>query len=169
MYQKLFSLQENAFKVIANQKRLEIIQLLGNRELSVTEMTEMLGLRQANLSQHLAPLRQAGIVETRRDGVSVYYHLTDQRIADACGLIKDFLQDQHRFNPEMQELLEHQYDMYPVVKDVVCGMRISVSRAGEVIKYSDHTYYFCASGCKSKFEAKPTKYALQEELSYGNR
>ncbi len=169
MYQKLFSLQEDAFKVIANQKRLEIIQLLGSRELTVTEMKEMLGIRQANLSQHLAPLRQAGIVETRRDGVSVYYHLSDQRIADACGLIKDFLQDQHKFNPEIQELLEHQDGMYPVVKDVVCGMRISVSRAGEVIKYEDHTYYFCASGCKNKFEARPAKYKVSEEAIHGNR
>lgn len=169
MYQQLFSLQENAFKVIANQKRLEIIQLLGNRELSVSEMTEMLGLRQANLSQHLAPLRQAGIVETRRDGVTVHYHLTDQRIAEACGLIKDFLQDQHKFNPEVQELLEHQDDMYPVVKDAVCGMRISVSRAGEVIKHNDRNYYFCASGCKAKFEAKPSKYVLKEGVVYGSR
>ncbi len=169
MYQKLFTLQEDVFKMIANQKRLEIIQLLGNRELTVTEMTEMLGIRQANLSQHLAPLRQARIVETRRDGVSVYYHLTDQRIADACGLIKDFLHDQHKLNPEIQELLEHQDDMYPVVKDVVCGMRISVSRAGGVIKRDGRTYYFCASGCKSKFETKPTQYVLKKELSYGNR
>lgn len=169
MYQQLFSLQENAFKVIANQKRLEIIQLLGNRELSVSEMTEMLGLPQANLSQHLAPLRQAGIVQTRRDGVSVHYRLADQRIAQACGLIKDFLQDQHKFNPEVQELLEHQDDMYPVVRDVVCGMRISVSKAGEVIKHNDHTYYFCASGCKAKFKANPTKYATREELVHGNR
>lgn len=169
MYQKLFSLQENAFKVIANQKRLEIIQLLSNQELSVSEMTEMLGLPQANLSQHLAPLRQAGIVQTRRDGVNVYYHLSDQRIAEACGLIKDFLQDQHRFNPEIQELLEYQDDMYPVVKDVVCGMRISVSRAGEIISRDGQTYYFCASGCKSKFEAKPAKYVVKKELAYGNR
>jgi ArsR family transcriptional regulator len=169
MYQQLFSLQENAFKVIANQKRLEIIQLLGNRELSVSEMTEMLGLPQANLSQHLASLRQAGIVMARRDGVNIHYHLTDQRIAEACGLIKDFLQEQHKFNPEVQELLEHQDDMYPVVKDVVCGMRISVSRAGEVIKHDNHTYYFCASGCKTKFETKPTKYVTREELVHGNR
>lgn len=159
MYQKLFSLQEETFKVIANQKRLEIIQLLGNRELTVTEMTEMLGLPQANLSQHLAPLRQAEIVRTRRSGVRIYYHLTDQRIAEACGLIKDFLQEQHKFNPDIQDLLQdNQNGMYPVAKDVVCGMRISVSRAGDMIHHNDRDYYFCAAGCKQKFEANPIEY-----------
>jgi DNA-binding transcriptional ArsR family regulator len=72
MYQKLFKLQEDTLKVVANQKRLEIIQLLNNRELPVNEMVEMLGIRQANLSQHLSLLREAKIVTTRRDGVVIH-------------------------------------------------------------------------------------------------
>lgn len=168
MYQKLFSLQEDAFKVIANQKRLEIIQLLDNRELTVTEMTEMLGLRQANLSQHLAPLRQAGIVATRRKGVSIHYRLTDPRIAKACGIIKDFLRDQHKLTADMEELLEHTDDMYPVAQDVVCGMRISINRAGGSTKYEGCRYYFCATGCKQKFVQKPIAYVPKEEVVHGN-
>ena len=54
LYHRLFSLQEDVFKTIASRKRLEIIQLLKIRELSVSEMVEMLGVRQSNLSQHLS-------------------------------------------------------------------------------------------------------------------
>lgn len=164
MYEKLFALQEDIFKVIANQKRLEIIQLLSSGERTVTEMTDMLGIRQANLSQHLAPLRQAKILETRREGVQVFYHLTDERIADAVVLIRAFLQEQHKIDPEVQEVIDDQSNLYPVVRDVVCGMRISVAKAGGRSKYEKHTYYFCASGCKKQFDAQPNKYAVKEAV-----
>lgn len=167
MYQQLFSLQEEIFKTIANQKRLELIQLLHGRELTVTEMIEMLGIRQANVSQHLAELRQAKIVSTRRDGVRVYYHLTDERIAKACTLIKLFLQAQHNIEPAMLEMMQNDESLFPVVKDVVCGMRISVPHAGGSSIYDHQTYYFCASGCQQKFEAQPASYVKQEVVGRG--
>ncbi|MBW3537920.1 metalloregulator ArsR/SmtB family transcription factor [Candidatus Parcubacteria bacterium] len=167
MYQKLFSLQEETLKVIANQKRLEIIQLLNNRELTVSEMMEMLGLPQANLSQHLALLRMAKIVATRKQGTSVHYRLTDPEIAAACGLVREFLKRQHRFDPDMRELLEMDHDMYPVVKDVVCGMRISASEAAGSAIQGGRTYYFCASGCAERFLARPERYEKSQELVDG--
>jgi len=98
MYQKLLSFQEEVFKVLANQKRLEIIQLLSGRELSVSQMVEMLGLPQANLSQHLALLRQAKVVTSRRDGQTIYYQLSDRRMSDALDMIKNVLIDRSRYN-----------------------------------------------------------------------
>lgn len=163
MYEKLFLLQEEVFKVIANQKRLEIIQLLSSKELSVSEMGSMLGLPQSNLSQHLASLRQAHAVETRRSGVTIFYRLSDPRIASACELIKEFLQEQRRFDPDMKQLLDDQAHMYPVIKDVVCGMRISVKRTGASMEYEGSNYYFCATGCKDMFQQHPAKYVIKKE------
>lgn len=164
MYEKLFLLQEEIFKVIANQKRLEIIQLLSSKELSVSEMGSMLGLPQANLSQHLASLRQAHVVETRRSGVTIFYRLSDPRIASACELIKEFLQEQQRFDPDMKQLLDDQAHMYPVIKDVVCGMRISVKRTGASMEYEGINYYFCATGCKDMFQQHPANYVIKKEV-----
>jgi ArsR family transcriptional regulator, virulence genes transcriptional regulator len=165
MYQKLFSLQEETLKVLANQKRLEIVQLLKGRELAVSEMMEMLGVPQANLSQHLSMMRQAKIVETRREGVKIFYSLTDDRIAEACSILKEFLKDQYKSDAQISKILTNdQSNPYPIVKDVVCGMRISVSEAGGQEIMAGETYYFCASGCKEKFCKNPSKYARAEAV-----
>jgi DNA-binding transcriptional ArsR family regulator/YHS domain-containing protein len=163
MYQKLFSLQEETLKVLANQKRLEIVQLLKSRELTVNEMVEMLGVPQANLSQHLSLLRQAKIAKTRRDGVKIHYSLTDDRIAEACAILKDFLKYQYRSDAEISKILSNDHkNIYPIVKDVVCGMRISFSEASGQEMINGDTYYFCASGCKEKFCKDPSKYIRVE-------
>jgi ArsR family transcriptional regulator len=168
MYDELFGLQEEVFKTIASRKRLEIIQLLHDRELSVGEMTEMLGIRQANISQHLAELRQARIVSARRDGVKIYYSLMDKRIAKACALIKVFLQAQYKIEPETLKLMQDEDMLFPIVKDPVCGMRISVYHAGGSATYRQEKYYFCASGCKRKFDKNPTKYVnVKKEVKNG--
>lgn len=159
IYQKLFSLQEDTLKVLANQKRLEIVQLLRGRELAVGEIMEMLGLSQANLSQHLALLRQARIVATRREGVKIYYTLTDERIAEACGLIKEFLKNQYRGDFEISQILAaDRTDPYPIVKDPVCGMRLGLTEAGGQETFAGQTFYFCASGCQDKFRQHPQHY-----------
>lgn len=158
MYQELFNLQEEIFRTIASQKRLEIIQLLQSGEMTVGEMTEMLGIRQANVSQHLSELRQAKIVATRREGTKIYYRLTDERIARACTLIKLFLHEQHKINPAVLELIKDEKHLFPVVADPVCRMRISVAHAGGSAVYKDRTYYFCASGCQQKFDQQPSEY-----------
>lgn len=165
MYQQLFQLQEEVFKVLANHKRLEIIQLLSDRELSVSEMITMLGLPQANLSQHLAQLRQAKVVDFRRDGQTIYYRLADQRICQACTLIREMLRDSDGVSDEERRFLDESQIAYPIVKDVVCGMRVSVSAAGDTVKYKGDDYYFCASGCRQMFEAHPQKYVKKEVIN----
>lgn len=154
MYNELFALEEDVFKVIANQKRLEIIQLLHKRELNVSEMIEMLGLRQANLSQHLSLLRQHKIVTVTKKGREVYYKLADDNIAKAVQLIYRFLQKQHHI-----EGVPSADAIFPIVADPVCGMRLSASEAFDSADHDNRTYYFCASGCKDKFARNPQRYA----------
>lgn len=162
-YQRLFSLQEDILKTIASQKRLEIIQILKNRELSVSEMVGMLGVRQSNLSQHLSLLRRHNIVTNRKKGLNVYYSLADPRIAEACQLIREFLTDQHKTDTDIAQLIARsENELYPVVQDRVCDMRVSVSEAGATTIYKNRTYYFCGLGCKDKFLINPTAYAVKE-------
>lgn len=153
MYNQLFALEEGVLKVMANQKRLEIIQLLHKRELNVSEMIEMLGLRQSNLSQHLTLLRQHKLVTVTKQGREVYYKLADANIAKAVQLIYRFLQAQHNL-----EEIPSADTLFPIVADPVCGMRLSASEAFDSAEHGHQTYYFCASGCKAQFVKNPGLY-----------
>ncbi len=64
-------------KALAHENRLMILCLLAERERSVTELEGLLALSQATVSQQLARLRHEGLVETRRDGRTIYYSLPD--------------------------------------------------------------------------------------------
>lgn len=155
MYERLFQLQEEILKTLANQKRLEILQLLNSRELTVTEMVEMLGISQTNLSQHLSVLRRLRLVTTRKEGLFVYYRLSDRRIAIIIKELREFLKTQYANEPEVAEIgaLDRK-DIYPLVKDPICGMRMSPSEVVESAEVGSERYYFCASGCRTKFLAK---------------
>lgn len=149
---ELLSLDEEVFKVIANQKRLEIILLLENGELNVNQMVAMLGLRQANLSQHLTLLRQQRIVTVRRRGRESYYSLTDASVAGAIRLVHDFVREQYHVDTPIDKK-----SLFPIVTDPVCGMRFSASRAVEHCTVNEATHYFCASGCKQVFLSQQTQ------------
>ncbi len=69
-------------KAIANPHRLVVLCLLAENELNVSELEKSLNMRQPALSQQLARLREDGMVETRREGKSVYYRLaSDEALA----------------------------------------------------------------------------------------
>ena len=70
---------------LANEHRLRILCLLEGGERSVSDLGQHLDLSQSALSQHLARLRKAGIVATRREGVTIFYRIADQ---DALALAK---------------------------------------------------------------------------------
>lgn len=159
MHRKLFALEEDVFKVIANEKRLEIIQLLQKRELNVTEMVAMLGLRQSNLSQHLTLLRQHKLVTVAKKGREVYYKLADDNIAKAVQLVHRFLQTQYGIDDTPAA-----DDLFPIAADPVCHMRMSVSEAYDHAEFEDRTYYFCASGCRDLFIKQPARFVQYAKL-----
>ena len=78
----LFTLQADICKTLADPKRLMLLHELREGEKSVGQLAANLGLPQANVSRHLAILRERGVVLTRRQGTSVYYRLADAKIAD---------------------------------------------------------------------------------------
>lgn len=155
MYSQIFQLHADVYKALANPKRLEIIQLLRDKEMSVGEMQQMLGLPQPNLSQHLMVLRDYGLVSTRKNGTAVYYRLSHSNIVKSTDLIREMLVDQYHGDEELtEELRLRMKDLVPLTKDPVCGMRLSPKTAADAVKVNDQTYYFCASGCRKKFEKK---------------
>ena len=88
---QLYKLHASICHTLSNPKRLEIIDQLRARELSVTELAETLEISQSNLSQHLAIMRQKGIVTTRREGLNVFYKLGNPKIVKACDLMRQVL------------------------------------------------------------------------------
>jgi ArsR family transcriptional regulator len=75
-------------RALADPKRLCVLQCLARGEMSVRDLSERVGCQVPNMSQHLAVLRNSGLVLTRRDGNTVYYRLADTRITEACELLQ---------------------------------------------------------------------------------
>ncbi|WP_425515716.1 metalloregulator ArsR/SmtB family transcription factor [Mameliella sediminis] len=76
-------------KTLAHEGRLMILCHLGNGEKSVGELEDLLGIRQAAVSQMLARLREEGLVSTRRDGKTIYYSLANDNTSRVIGLLYD--------------------------------------------------------------------------------
>ncbi|MEQ1550969.1 metalloregulator ArsR/SmtB family transcription factor [Sphingorhabdus sp.] len=65
-------------RLMGNEKRLMVLCQLADEELSVGELQRRVGLSQSALSQHLALLREEGVVSTRRESQTIYYRIADQ-------------------------------------------------------------------------------------------
>ena len=101
MNKEIFEMQAEICKTLANPKRLEIINALKDGELSVGDLVESLGITKANVSQHLAVLRQSRVVNTRRDGVNIFYRINNPKIIEACSLMKSVLIEQLEENEKL--------------------------------------------------------------------
>jgi ArsR family transcriptional regulator len=88
---QLHELHARVCKAIADPKRLLIINELREKELSVGDLGQALALTQSNVSQHLAILRERGLVTTRREGTTIYYALRSQKIVQAVDLLREFM------------------------------------------------------------------------------
>ncbi len=88
---KLYKLQAELCQTLTDPIRLELLHLIGTGERTVGELVGATGLRQANVSQHLAVLRQRSIVHTRRTGTTIHYTLAYPQILDACAITRSIL------------------------------------------------------------------------------
>ena len=82
-----FERNARIYKLMANAKRLEILNLLKDKEMTVTELVNEMGVRKANVSQHLAILRYLRLVTVKRIGKNAFYNITDPRIVEPCKII----------------------------------------------------------------------------------
>lgn len=141
MISEIFSLHADVLKALAHPKRLEIIHLLRDQSLSVSDIQQMLGLPQANLSQHLQVLRDQNIVVSKKQGKQIFYQVSHKNYIEACDLIRQVLQQKHCLT-----------DLLPTAIDPICGMRLTPATASYVYKDDKVTHYFCAAGCLNKFK-----------------
>ena len=91
-----FEAQAQLCQALVDAKRLRILYLLREGERSVGELVEATGMRQTNASQHLATLRELGLVRARREANFVYYSLAAPKILQACDLIQRLLHELNR-------------------------------------------------------------------------
>ena len=87
----VFKIKADFLKALAHPIRLEIIEYLKNKEASVGEMAKELVVEQSGLSKHLAILRQAGILTSRQEKVTVYYSVRDRDIFQVLRPIAEIL------------------------------------------------------------------------------
>jgi DNA-binding transcriptional ArsR family regulator len=78
-----------AMQAMAHPLRLKILCLRGSQELSVLEIVEAVGTSQSNISQHLAVLRDHGILAARKDANRVYYRIGDPRVIKMIALTRE--------------------------------------------------------------------------------
>ncbi len=78
-----------ALKAIAHPLRLKILCVLGDGEICVQDIVDAVGTSQSNISQHLAILRDKGILQARKDANRVYYKIGDQRILQLIALMRE--------------------------------------------------------------------------------
>jgi DNA-binding transcriptional ArsR family regulator len=120
-------------KALGNPHRLEMLELLAQGERPVESLATEIGLSLANASQHLQTLRQAALVDTRKEGLFVYYRLADpevyeaysairrvaeRRLADLERLVKEHFGDRSQPEPvRMRDLLERSRSKEVVILD----------------------------------------------------
>jgi ArsR family transcriptional regulator len=85
-------LQADVLRTLASPRRLEILHRLADGPCEVTRLAAELGISQPNVSQHLAQLRSAGLVETERIGREIHYRLADPDVMVACGVMRRVLE-----------------------------------------------------------------------------
>ena len=87
-----YRLHADLCKVLTDPKRLMLLDALRGREQSVTELADAIGVALPNASQHLAVMRSAGLVESRRAGTTIHYRLAEPTIVDACDIVHQIVE-----------------------------------------------------------------------------
>ena len=93
LMKELYKLHAEICKVFSNPIRLEILNLLKYKEMSVTELIKISKLSQANISQHLSIMKSKGIVSSERNGKNIYYKISNPKIIKAFEIIREVLSE----------------------------------------------------------------------------
>jgi ArsR family transcriptional regulator len=89
--EEFYELHADFCKTFTNPKRIEILDLLRDGELTVTEIQNKIGIEKAHTSLMLNFMRMKNILKTRRAGTNVFYSIADDKIAHACIAMQDAL------------------------------------------------------------------------------
>ncbi len=92
----LFEMHAGMCQALGNPRRLAIMYALKEGEMCVSDLAGLLEISVHNVSQHLRILRQHLLVRSRKEGQTVYYSVTNDKLVQACGLIREVLLEEHR-------------------------------------------------------------------------
>ncbi len=96
MEDQIYQYHAEMCKVFSHPKRLELINVLREGEMSVGDLSQKLGLASANLSQHLAMMRERRILATRKEGNVVYYRIANPKLLRVFDMLREILFEQIR-------------------------------------------------------------------------
>jgi ArsR family transcriptional regulator len=91
---ELYFLHAEFCKFMANPKRIEILFLLGEKEMCVDEIASAMEVKVPNISQHLAVMREKGVVEARREGTKMHYSISNPKTLQACIIMREAMVEQ---------------------------------------------------------------------------
>lgn len=91
MTRPIYQVKADFFKTLGHPARIRVLELLRDGERSVGELIPDVGLEASHLSQQLGIMRRAGLVQSRKDGSSVLYSVTDPRLFDLLAVAKQIL------------------------------------------------------------------------------
>lgn len=104
--ERIYQLHADYCRSLANPTRLMVLDSLRDGELSVGDIAERVKAPLSTVSKHLTSLRSRNIVERRKSRQTVYYHLADQRVLQACAVIRSVLIDNMRARGEIARELD---------------------------------------------------------------
>jgi ArsR family transcriptional regulator, virulence genes transcriptional regulator len=93
-------------KALANEHRQAILHAIGDGEKCVGDLAAEIGISVHNVSQHLRVLKEQRLVASRKDGHTVYYHVTNMKFIEACSLMRQALVEQHLAQGESLQAAE---------------------------------------------------------------
>jgi len=88
---QLFELQAELCQMMANPKRIAIVEILGGGEQCVSFIAEALDSSVSAISQHLRTMKDKGVVVNRKEGQTVYYHLKNPKLLAGCHIMREVL------------------------------------------------------------------------------
>jgi DNA-binding transcriptional ArsR family regulator len=102
----LFRMHAELCKAMANEHRQAILHAICNSEKCVSDLAAEIGISVHNVSQHLRVLKERRLVASRKEGQTVYYHVTNQKFMEACVLMRQALIEQHQEQGESLQAAE---------------------------------------------------------------
>ena len=93
-------------KALANEHRQALLHAIGDGEKCVGDLATEIGISVHNVSQHLRVLKERRLVASRKEGQTVYYHVTNMKFIQACALIREALVEQHLAQGESLQAAE---------------------------------------------------------------
>jgi len=91
---ELYELHADFCKFMGNAIRIEILFLLCENEMCVDELATTMGVKVPNASQHLAIMREKGVVHSRREGNKIYYSISNPKTLQACIIMREAMVEQ---------------------------------------------------------------------------